>query len=67
MHHVPQSHEAVLFGIDSAMSVPANKGTDHTVSQDAEQGLSTHDECLGPVSETLSSTLLEIQVPSRTI
>ena len=65
--HKPESHEAMLFGLDPAKSVPANEGTDHTISQDAEQGMSTHDECLGPVSETLSSTLLEIQVPSRTI
>uniref|UniRef100_A0A3B4VK82 non-specific serine/threonine protein kinase n=1 Tax=Seriola dumerili TaxID=41447 RepID=A0A3B4VK82_SERDU len=39
MCHVPQSHEAVLFGLDS----------------DAEQGLSSHNKSLGPVSETLSS------------
>uniref|UniRef100_A0A3B4VHT4 non-specific serine/threonine protein kinase n=1 Tax=Seriola dumerili TaxID=41447 RepID=A0A3B4VHT4_SERDU len=42
MCHVPQSHEAVLFGLDS-------------VKPDAEQGLSSHNKSLGPVSETLSS------------
>ncbi|XP_022611056.1 transient receptor potential cation channel subfamily M member 6-like [Seriola dumerili] len=53
MCHVPQSHEAVLFGLDSVK--PAHEGTDHTGSQDAEQGLSSHNKSLGPVSETLSS------------
>uniref|UniRef100_A0A3B4XSD8 non-specific serine/threonine protein kinase n=1 Tax=Seriola lalandi dorsalis TaxID=1841481 RepID=A0A3B4XSD8_SERLL len=42
MCHVPQSHEAILFGLDS-------------VKPDAEQGLSSHNKSLGPVSETLSS------------
>lgn len=31
MCHVPQSHEAMLFGLDSVKSVPAYEGTDHTV------------------------------------
>ncbi len=31
MCHVPQSHEAILFGLDSVKSVPANEGTDHMV------------------------------------
>uniref|UniRef100_A0A671VZ01 non-specific serine/threonine protein kinase n=1 Tax=Sparus aurata TaxID=8175 RepID=A0A671VZ01_SPAAU len=43
MCHVPQSHEAMLFGLDSVKS------------QDAERGLSFRDKCLGPVSETVSS------------
>ncbi|XP_071338532.1 transient receptor potential cation channel subfamily M member 6 isoform X2 [Trachinotus anak] len=55
MCHVPQSHEAMLFGLDSVKSVPAHEGTDHTGGQDAERGLSSDDKCLGPVSETLSS------------
>ncbi|XP_073321519.1 transient receptor potential cation channel subfamily M member 6 [Pagrus major] len=55
MCHVPQSHEAMLFGLDSVKSLPAHEGTDHTASQDAERGLSFHEKCLGPVSETVSS------------
>lgn len=31
MCHVPQSHEAMLFGLDTAKSVPAHEETDHTV------------------------------------
>uniref|UniRef100_A0A665UQT8 non-specific serine/threonine protein kinase n=1 Tax=Echeneis naucrates TaxID=173247 RepID=A0A665UQT8_ECHNA len=45
MCHVPQSHEAMLFGLDSAKSD----------SHDPEQGLSFHDKCVEPVSETVSS------------
>ncbi|TKS79008.1 Transient receptor potential cation channel subfamily M member 6 [Collichthys lucidus] len=52
MCHVPQSHEAMLFGLDTAKSVPAHEETDHT---DAERGRSFCDKCLGPVSETVSS------------
>uniref|UniRef100_A0A665URW9 non-specific serine/threonine protein kinase n=1 Tax=Echeneis naucrates TaxID=173247 RepID=A0A665URW9_ECHNA len=29
MCHVPQSHEAMLFGLDSAKSVPGHQGTDY--------------------------------------
>uniref|UniRef100_A0A671VW12 non-specific serine/threonine protein kinase n=1 Tax=Sparus aurata TaxID=8175 RepID=A0A671VW12_SPAAU len=50
MCHVPQSHEAMLFGLDSVKSLPAHEGTDHTV-----KSLSFRDKCLGPVSETVSS------------
>uniref|UniRef100_A0A3Q3XCR1 non-specific serine/threonine protein kinase n=1 Tax=Mola mola TaxID=94237 RepID=A0A3Q3XCR1_MOLML len=49
MCHVPQSHEAMLFGLDSVKSVPAHEGTDHMV-----KCLSLHDRCLAPVSETVS-------------
>uniref|UniRef100_A0A8C4DVT5 non-specific serine/threonine protein kinase n=1 Tax=Dicentrarchus labrax TaxID=13489 RepID=A0A8C4DVT5_DICLA len=42
MCHVPQSHEAMLFGLDA-------------VKSDAERGLSFHEKCLGPVSDTVSS------------
>uniref|UniRef100_A0A8C4DRJ7 non-specific serine/threonine protein kinase n=1 Tax=Dicentrarchus labrax TaxID=13489 RepID=A0A8C4DRJ7_DICLA len=49
MCHVPQSHEAMLFGLDAVKSVPAHEGTDQTVNQDAERGLSFHEKCLGPV------------------
>ncbi|KAM9360691.1 LOW QUALITY PROTEIN: transient receptor potential cation channel subfamily M member 6 [Symphorus nematophorus] len=55
MCHVPQSNETKLFGLDSVKSTPSQEGTDHTGSQDAERGLSFHDTCLGPVSETVSS------------
>ncbi|XP_040898692.1 transient receptor potential cation channel subfamily M member 6 isoform X4 [Toxotes jaculatrix] len=59
MCHVPQSHEAMLFGLDSVKSAPAHEGTNHTGSQDAERGLSFHDKCLGPVSETVSSMTMQ--------
>ncbi|XP_062239027.1 transient receptor potential cation channel subfamily M member 6 [Platichthys flesus] len=55
MCHVPQSHEAMLFGFDTVKSVPAHEGTDHMGSRDAERGPSFHDKCLSPVSETVSS------------
>ncbi|XP_029365579.1 transient receptor potential cation channel subfamily M member 6 isoform X2 [Echeneis naucrates] len=55
MCHVPQSHEAMLFGLDSAKSVPGHQGTDYMDSHDPEQGLSFHDKCVEPVSETVSS------------
>ncbi|KAF0033485.1 hypothetical protein F2P81_013551 [Scophthalmus maximus] len=55
MCHVPQSHEAMLFGLDPVKSVPAHEGTDHMDSKDAERGLSVHDKCPGLVSETVSS------------
>ncbi|XP_031704839.1 transient receptor potential cation channel subfamily M member 6 isoform X3 [Anarrhichthys ocellatus] len=51
MCHVPQSHEAMLFGLESVKSPPADEA-----SQDAERGLSFHDRCFGHVSETVSST-----------
>ncbi|XP_026176429.1 transient receptor potential cation channel subfamily M member 6 isoform X2 [Mastacembelus armatus] len=56
MCHVPQSHEAMLFGLDSVKSVPAH---DHKDSQDAERGLSFHEKCPGPVSETLSCMMAQ--------
>ncbi|XP_034547988.1 transient receptor potential cation channel subfamily M member 6 isoform X2 [Notolabrus celidotus] len=59
MCHVPQSQEAMLFGLDTVKSVPAQEGTDHMGSQDAEGGLSLHDRCFGPVSETVSPETLQ--------
>uniref|UniRef100_A0A4W6FW32 non-specific serine/threonine protein kinase n=1 Tax=Lates calcarifer TaxID=8187 RepID=A0A4W6FW32_LATCA len=59
MCHVPQSHEAMLFGLDSVKSAPAHEGTDRTVKfqyQDAERG---QGKCLGPVSETVSSMTMQ--------
>ncbi|KAI3372384.1 hypothetical protein L3Q82_022882, partial [Scortum barcoo] len=53
MCHVPQSHETMLFGLDSVKSAPAYEGTDHTGSQDAERGLSSNDK--NPVSEIVST------------
>ncbi|XP_078106014.1 transient receptor potential cation channel subfamily M member 6 [Sander vitreus] len=52
MCHVPQSHEAMLFGLESVKSPPVLDGTNHVGRQDAERG---HDKCFGPVSETMSS------------
>lgn len=61
MCHVPQTHEAMLFGLDSVKSVSDTEGTDQPQmdSQDAEQGLSCHDKCLGPISETVSSVTVQ--------
>ncbi|KAM7416212.1 hypothetical protein PAMA_018335 [Pampus argenteus] len=59
MCHVPQSHEAMLFGIDSVKSVATHDEADHVGSQDAERGLSFKDRCLGPVSETVSSMTVQ--------
>uniref|UniRef100_A0A3Q1EW81 non-specific serine/threonine protein kinase n=1 Tax=Acanthochromis polyacanthus TaxID=80966 RepID=A0A3Q1EW81_9TELE len=61
MCHVPQTHETILFGLDSVKSVSATEGTDQpqTGSEDAERGLSCHDKCLGPVSETVSSITVQ--------
>uniref|UniRef100_A0A3Q1BGJ8 non-specific serine/threonine protein kinase n=1 Tax=Amphiprion ocellaris TaxID=80972 RepID=A0A3Q1BGJ8_AMPOC len=60
MCHVPQTHEAMLFGLDSVKSVSATEGTDQpqTVKY-AERGLSCHDKCFGPVSETVSSITVQ--------
>ncbi|XP_037831421.1 transient receptor potential cation channel subfamily M member 6 isoform X4 [Kryptolebias marmoratus] len=55
MCHVPQSHEAMPFGLESVKSLPAAEGSDHTDCRDAERGLSIQDKCGGPVSETVSS------------
>ncbi|XP_029294787.1 transient receptor potential cation channel subfamily M member 6 [Cottoperca gobio] len=55
MCHVPQSHEAMMFGLESVKSSPAHEGTDHPGSQDAERGLPFHKRYFGPVSETVSS------------
>ncbi|KAM7018494.1 transient receptor potential cation channel subfamily M member 6 isoform 2-T2 [Tautogolabrus adspersus] len=59
MCHVPQSQEAMLFGLDSVKTEPAHEGTDHTGGQDAERGLSPQGRCLGPVSETVSSVTVQ--------
>ncbi|XP_010788394.1 transient receptor potential cation channel subfamily M member 6-like [Notothenia coriiceps] len=55
MCHVPQSQEAMPFGLESVKSAPAHEGADVTDAQDAERGLPFHKNCLGPVSETFSS------------
>ncbi|XP_053181905.1 transient receptor potential cation channel subfamily M member 6 [Scomber japonicus] len=55
MCHVPQSHEAMLFGRDSMKSEETHEKVDPVGNQDAERGLSFQDICLGPVSETVSS------------
>ncbi|XP_068422965.1 transient receptor potential cation channel subfamily M member 6 isoform X2 [Clinocottus analis] len=54
MCHVPQSHEAILFGHETVKSAPADQG-----SQDAERGLSFQDRCFGHLSETVSSTTVQ--------
>ncbi|XP_029999816.1 transient receptor potential cation channel subfamily M member 6 [Sphaeramia orbicularis] len=55
MCHVPQSHEAMLFGRESVKSVATDMKTDHMGTEDAERGLSFHDRCFVPVSQTVSS------------
>ncbi|CAG5922165.1 unnamed protein product [Menidia menidia] len=52
MCHVPQTHEAMLFGLDSEES-------DHTLNQNAEHDHSFHNNYLGPVSETVSSVTVQ--------
>ncbi|XP_061586818.1 transient receptor potential cation channel subfamily M member 6 isoform X2 [Cololabis saira] len=59
MCHVPQTNEAILFGLDSVKAAPATEGSDHTDNQDAERGLPFYDKCLGPVSETLSAVKVQ--------
>ncbi|KAM6931406.1 transient receptor potential cation channel subfamily M member 6 [Xenentodon cancila] len=59
MCHVPQTHEAILFGLDSVKSAPATEGSDHTDNQDPERGFPFDDKCLGPVSETLSAVTVQ--------
>ncbi|KAM4576523.1 transient receptor potential cation channel subfamily M member 6 isoform 2-T2 [Odontesthes bonariensis] len=59
MCHVPQTHEPMLFGLDSAKSPPTTEGSDHMDNQDAERGLSFHHKYLGPVSETVSSVTVQ--------
>ncbi|KAM4746146.1 transient receptor potential cation channel subfamily M member 6 isoform 1-T1 [Anableps anableps] len=54
MCHVPQSHEAMLFGLESVKSLPVPEGSVQMDSLDAEQGLPFHDKSLGSVSETVS-------------
>ncbi|KAM8886032.1 transient receptor potential cation channel subfamily M member 6 isoform 2-T4 [Spinachia spinachia] len=53
MCHVPQSHEAMLFGLEPVKSAPPDEG-----SRDAERGLSSRGRGLSHVSETVSSTTL---------
>ncbi|XP_060893733.1 transient receptor potential cation channel subfamily M member 6 isoform X3 [Labrus mixtus] len=59
MCHVPQSQEAMLFGLDSVKTEPAHEGSDHTVGQDAERGPSPHGRLLGPVLETFTSVTMQ--------
>ncbi|XP_037633258.1 transient receptor potential cation channel subfamily M member 6 isoform X1 [Sebastes umbrosus] len=56
MCHVPQSHEAMPFGLESVKTAPAHEGTDHT---DAERRTSFDDTCFGPVSDTVSSITVQ--------
>ncbi|XP_055368101.1 transient receptor potential cation channel subfamily M member 6 isoform X2 [Betta splendens] len=55
MCHLPQSHEAMLFGRDSTNSGTAHEKSDYMGSLDAEQGLPVHE---GSVSETVSSVTM---------
>ncbi|XP_047447059.1 transient receptor potential cation channel subfamily M member 6 isoform X2 [Mugil cephalus] len=59
MCHVPQTHETMLFGLDSVMSAPATEGTDHMGSQDAERGASFRDKCHDPVLEPMPSLTVQ--------
>uniref|UniRef100_A0A8C7YRE0 non-specific serine/threonine protein kinase n=1 Tax=Oryzias sinensis TaxID=183150 RepID=A0A8C7YRE0_9TELE len=47
MCHVPQTHEAMLFGLDSV---------NH---HDAERGLPFYEKCLGPVSRSVSNVTVQ--------
>ncbi|XP_013867494.1 transient receptor potential cation channel subfamily M member 6 isoform X1 [Austrofundulus limnaeus] len=55
MCHVPQSHEATLFGHETVKSQPASEAPSHTDFPDAERGFSFRDKSGGSVSETVSS------------
>uniref|UniRef100_A0A8C6VST1 non-specific serine/threonine protein kinase n=1 Tax=Nothobranchius furzeri TaxID=105023 RepID=A0A8C6VST1_NOTFU len=56
MCHVPQSHEAMLFGLESVKSQP-----------DAERGLSFQNKCRGPGSETVPTVSAQWLFWIRTI
>nr|XP_015827713.2 transient receptor potential cation channel subfamily M member 6 [Nothobranchius furzeri] len=64
MCHVPQSHEAMLFGLESVKSQPATEGSDRT---DAERGLSFQNKCRGPGSETVPTVSAQWLFWIRTI
>uniref|UniRef100_A0A8C8DVH4 non-specific serine/threonine protein kinase n=1 Tax=Oryzias sinensis TaxID=183150 RepID=A0A8C8DVH4_9TELE len=51
MCHVPQTHEAMLFGLDSVKSTPSH--------HDAERGLPFYEKCLGPVSRSVSNVTVQ--------
>ncbi|XP_061624591.1 transient receptor potential cation channel subfamily M member 6 isoform X4 [Phyllopteryx taeniolatus] len=53
MCHVPQSHEAILFGRDTLKSGAAHDETDHVANQDAEHGLPSQERYLGSRSGIL--------------
>ncbi|KAM8866020.1 transient receptor potential cation channel subfamily M member 6 isoform 2-T6 [Synchiropus picturatus] len=58
MSHVPQSHEALLFGSDLPKSPAVNEETDHKGSHDTECGCicpALHDRCPKCLSETVTS------------
>uniref|UniRef100_A0A8C7YRB9 non-specific serine/threonine protein kinase n=1 Tax=Oryzias sinensis TaxID=183150 RepID=A0A8C7YRB9_9TELE len=54
MCHVPQTHEAMLFGLDSVKSTPAPQS-----HHDAERGLPFYEKCLGPVSRSVSNVTVQ--------
>ncbi|XP_077376929.1 transient receptor potential cation channel subfamily M member 6 isoform X2 [Festucalex cinctus] len=47
MCHVPQSHEAIIFGRDTLKSGATHDETDHKANRDAEPGLPCQDRRLG--------------------
>ncbi|KAM9810986.1 transient receptor potential cation channel subfamily M member 6 [Neosynchiropus ocellatus] len=58
MSHVPQSHEALLFGHDLPKSPAVNEEKDHMGSHGTEHGCicpSLHDRCPNCLSETVTS------------
>lgn len=59
MCHVPQTHETILFGLETVKPAAAAEITDPTDGEDAERGSSFHDKYLGPVAETMSSITLQ--------
>ncbi|KAM9391501.1 transient receptor potential cation channel subfamily M member 6 [Pholidichthys leucotaenia] len=60
MCHVPQTHEAMLFGLDNIKTAtPIEEKNVHLGGQDPERWLSFRDSCLGPVSETVSSLTVQ--------
>uniref|UniRef100_A0A3P9LRN6 non-specific serine/threonine protein kinase n=1 Tax=Oryzias latipes TaxID=8090 RepID=A0A3P9LRN6_ORYLA len=59
MCHVPQTHEAMLFGLDSVKSTPAPQATADLSHHDAERGLPFYEKCLGPVSRSVSTVTVQ--------
>ncbi|MEQ2277486.1 hypothetical protein XENORESO_003476, partial [Xenotaenia resolanae] len=59
MCHVPQSHETMLFGLESAKSPPVPEGSNQMDGLDAERGLPFYNKTLCCASETMSTVFVQ--------